>query len=295
VNLAPGKYQFQIAAQDEEGAWSAASTLALTIRPPWWVTGWARAVEATILGLLVFGIYRYRTNQIRTENSLTAEIQRLEQSALHAQMNPHFIFNCLNSIQNFILQNEQQQATQYLSNFARLVRDTLNASMNGWVTLEEEIRMLNNYLALEKLRFKEGFDYLVETEEGLDVFDLRLPPLLIQPMVENAILHGMKNTAGQGYIQVYFREEMEQLVATVTDNGSGLSATNDAPKNPAHRSVGMGITQKRLAMLNPKKTDPALQFKAWHHLDGKIGGMQAELRIPINAGPHGAAGLETYA
>ncbi len=282
ANLASGTYQFEVAAQDETGQWSSTSALGFIIRPPWWATWWARSVEAFSLGLLVFGLYRYRTLQIRRENRMKEEMQRLERSALQAQMNPHFIFNCLNSIQNFILQNDALQATQYLSSFARLVRDTLNASVNGWVTLEEEIRMLNNYLALEKLRFKAGFDYAVETEDGLQEFDLRLPPLLIQPLVENAIIHGMKNKDSKGFIRVQFREEGTHLVATVTDNGAGLLLGAKMPQqDPSHRPVGMGITQSRIALLNQTTIGQALHLNTWFDSAGNIGGTKAELRIKI--------------
>ncbi|MCY7330083.1 MAG: histidine kinase, partial [Saprospiraceae bacterium] len=199
---------------------------------------WFRLAVLGIIGGLLYGLYRYRIGTIHREIRLRAEIDRLERSALQAQMNPHFIFNCLNSIQHFILQNDQQQATQYLSSFARLVRDTLNASISGSVTLEDEIRMLNNYLQLEKLRFKDRFDYSVETAEGLHSFDLQFPPLLIQPVVENAILHGVKNLHGTGFIQVKFREEGAYLIATITDNGTGLQVAHTAvPKLDTVRSV----------------------------------------------------------
>ena len=120
---------------------------------------------------------------------LKQQMGDLEKSALQAQMNPHFIFNCLNSIQNFILQNEKQKAVDYLARFARLVRHNLNASVQGLVSLEDEVSLLENYLALEQERFEGKFDYEIEVDPQLDKAFIEFPPMLIQPYVENCLLY----------------------------------------------------------------------------------------------------------
>jgi ligand-binding sensor domain-containing protein len=251
-NLAPGDYRFQVQAQNEEARWSAVSTLAFTIRPPWWATWWSRMTAATALGMLAFGFYRYRVGQIKKEGDLREELYRLEQSALQAQMNPHFIFNCLNSIQYFILKNESDAAVLYLARFAKLVRGALNASVNGSITLEDEIKMLDNYLALEQMRFQKTFDYTITANENLDRKNTLLPPLLVQPFVENAVLHGMKTVKKDGHIGVTFQQVDGYLCINIRDNGPGLQ---QQPHNAEGKiPLGGQITQRRLELLQQRNS-----------------------------------------
>lgn len=256
-NLAPAQYRFEVQAQSEEHSWSATTTLLIGIRPPWWQTGWARALAFCLLAGGGYGYYRRRIAALKHEADVKNQLLQLEQSALQAQMNPHFIFNCLNSIQQFILSNEKEEAARFLAIFAQLVRDTLNASVNGEVTLEDEMRMLNDYLRLERLRFKDRFEYKVWADENLDLFDTALPPSLVQPFVENAILHGLKGVESDGRVEVHFFTENQLLRVRVTDNGTGFQATAD----PRRRSLGLDRTRKRFALLREKTKVQAIGFE----------------------------------
>ncbi|MCB0551445.1 MAG: histidine kinase, partial [Phaeodactylibacter sp.] len=195
------------------------------------------------------------------------------------QMNPHFIFNCLNSIQNFILQNDRKRAVEYLSRFAQLVRHNLNASVQGKVSLDEELRLLDNYLALEQERFEHRFEYSLEVGEGLDKELIAFPPMLIQPYVENAVIHGLGKKEGKGKVTVHFQQEDGGLMVTIRDNGVGYRPGSNGEHSPRHRSVGMTVTQKRLELLG-KRGEEVVRISA-------LEGTGTEVRIWIGKMEHG--------
>jgi len=282
-------YHLEVQVKNENDNWGPSLVKTFTIHPPFYKTWWFISLIAVMMLLVVTYIYWYNIQRIKKDAQYSENIHRLERSALQAQMNPHFIFNCLNSIQNFILQNDKTQASHYLSAFAVLVRDTLNASSNGKVSLEDEVRMLENYMHLEKLRFGDKFTYEITVAKDIDPYDMELPPLLIQPFVENAILHGMKNAHNNGKIQVKFDLETDTLIATIQDNGPGIfNKENIAqvsniqnPETPKYKSMGINITKSRLQYLqkgNKKET--------WriHELKDEIGnviGTQVQLFFRI--------------
>ena len=247
--LPPGKYKFEVQSQNEDGYWSGSSTYSFTVLPPWWDSRWFRTLAGLVIVATGYGFYRYRIQQLRKENALQQQMAALEKSALQAQMNPHFTFNCLNSIQNFILQNDKKKAVEYLSRFARLVRHSLDASVQGQVTLEEEIALLDNYLALERERFNHRFDYEIEVAESLKGRYLHFPPMLIQPYVENAVIHGLSDKNKGGMIKIRFSEKGGAVLASIKDNGVGYRKSEQEQKQQRHKSVGMSITRKRLELL----------------------------------------------
>lgn len=184
---------------------------------------------------------------MQKENKIQKELIALERSALQAQMNPHFIFNCLNSIQNYIMRNDKDMAMDYLGRFATLIRQYLNTSTRDLVTLDDEISMLTNYLHLEQMRFNQSFEYHFQVDKNIDPTEITLPPLLIQPFVENAILHGMTSITNGGQINIGISKKENQLQITIKDNGKGF----DKNKNTGMRkSLGIAITQKRLQYIN---------------------------------------------
>jgi ligand-binding sensor domain-containing protein len=248
ANLAYGQYQFEVQAQNEDGAWSKSSRWAFTIRPPWWATWWFRMLVAAALAAAIYLFYQNRLQAIRREAMEREKIRELENAALRAQMNPHFIFNCLQAIQSFIAQNDRDAAATYLARFAKLVRLALHGSVDGLHTLAEEISMLDNYLHLEQLRFRGKFEFSVRAEEGLEVSEISLPPLLVQPFVENALIHGLQNREKGGFVDVVFASKGNCLQVSVSDNGQGFSEKNTLEQT-AHKSVGMMLTQKRLDLL----------------------------------------------
>lgn len=184
---------------------------------------------------------------IRESNKIKDEVRDLERSALRAQMNPHFIFNTLNSIQNFIMDNEKDKAMDYLSRFAKLVRQNLNASVDAKVSVAEEVSMLHNYLQLEQLRHKDAFSFDIFVEHNINQSDTFIGPLLIQPFVENAVIHGVSNSELESHIQVNVKQIEEFLNVEIIDNGIGIESSETVKKKD---SLGMRITQKRLEHIN---------------------------------------------
>jgi hypothetical protein len=275
--LPAGERRFEVQAQNEDGIWSESAVLRFEIQPHWYATWWARSAAAVALALGVFMFLKIRTKRLEKAHEMQLQMANLERSALQAQMNPHFIFNCLNSIQNFILQNEKESAISYLGSFAALVRSMLNASVSGSIALADEIKLLNNYLALEKLRFKGRFDFEVTVAEGIDVYEVKIPPLLIQPYVENAVLHGMSNKEAEGKVAVHFEKKTSFMEITVEDNGPGMSKENvHKYPGPAHKSVGMSITKKRLELLAKNRQNSEVRIEP-----GSASGTVVHIRIEL--------------
>jgi tetratricopeptide (TPR) repeat protein len=200
--------------------------------------------------LLVLGWVIYNRMQVKRQLTLKKELAEYEQKALHLQMNPHFVFNCLSSISSFIVQNGTDSALKYLSKFSKLMRLTLEYSKGSLIPIDKEIESLQNYLELEQLRFDNKFEFEINSTENVE-FNVGLPPLLIQPFVENAILHGLVPKNGKGKINVDFDVQNEQLICTITDDGIGLSESKLLKENSvtAHRSMALSITKKRLKIM----------------------------------------------
>jgi LytS/YehU family sensor histidine kinase len=176
----------------------------------------------------------------------------LEMQALRAQMNPHFIFNCLSSINRFILKNESKTASNYLTRFSRLMRMVLNNSQKSLISLDDELEMLQLYLEMERLRFKNSFDYGITFLNTLDRDNIFIPPLLLQPFCENAIWHGLMHREGQGRLDIELIMEKNILNCTITDNGVGREKAEELKSKTAEKekSMGLKITTERLAVLN---------------------------------------------
>ena len=172
------------------------------------------------------------------------------QKALSQQMNPHFIFNTLNSIQYYILQNDNLSSNKYLTKFARLMRLTLDNSQNNTIPVKDEIAALNLYLELESLRFEGKFEYKINVDSEIE--DYQIPTLLIQPFVENAIWHGLMHKEGNGFIEVNLKLINNQIFCTIEDNGVGRKKAKEikANKSITHKSLGSKITENRLKLIN---------------------------------------------
>jgi tetratricopeptide (TPR) repeat protein len=200
--------------------------------------------------LIVLGLVIYNRMQVKRQLTLKKEVAEYEQKALHLQMNPHFVFNCLSFISSFIVQNGTDSALKYLSKFSKLMRLTLEYSKGSLIPIDKEIESLQNYLELEQLRFHDKFEFEIQSTENVE-FNMGLPPLLIQPFVENAILHGMVPKEGKGKISVNFDVQNEQLICTITDDGIGLSESKLLKENSvtAHQSMALEITKKRLKIM----------------------------------------------
>jgi LytS/YehU family sensor histidine kinase len=220
----------------------------------------------------------------RTKAELQQQTTELEMQALRAQMNPHFIFNSLNSINRFILQNNRKQASEYLTKFSRLVRLILQNSQSSLIPLESELEALQLYLELEALRFDHHFDYKITVEDDLDVSALKLPPLIIQPYAENAIWHGLMHKEEKGHLEIELFQRDDLLYCKITDDGIGRKRAVELKSKSAstHKSLGMRLTADRIAMLQQKKQlDDYITTTDLVLADGKAGGTEVLLKIPL--------------
>lgn len=232
--------------------------------------------------LIVLSLVIYNRMQIKHRLTLKKEVAEYEQKALHLQMNPHFVFNCLSSISSFIVQNGTDSALKYLSKFSKLMRLTLEYSKGSLIPIDKEIESLQNYLELEQLRFSDKFEFKINSSENVE-FNMGLPPLLIQPFVENAILHGLVPKEGKGKINVDFDVQNNQLICTITDDGIGLSESKLLKENSvtAHQSMALEITKKRLKIMESITSKSARIEILELNSNSQITGTKAILYLPV--------------
>jgi tetratricopeptide (TPR) repeat protein len=239
----------------------------------------------TLFILLVFGIVFliYNRRQLKKTLTLQKELAEYEQKALHLQMNPHFVFNCLGSISSFIVQNGTDSAIKYLSKFSKLMRLTLEYSKESLIPIDREIESLQNYLELEQLRFNNVFDFNIAKSKDIED-DMALPPLLLQPFVENAIIHGLVPKKEQGKIDIDFFINGQSLICTITDNGIGFNKSQQLKENlvNVHKSMALDITRKRLEMMEAYTSKTAhVDIQELKSESGQAIGTKVVLKLPI--------------
>jgi ligand-binding sensor domain-containing protein len=256
-SLPSGGYTFQLQATNKFGVESRMLSLPFRVQTPYWESAWFRTLLVVVLTVLTWFLVTWRIRYIRRRQSEREELVRqraeMENVALQAQMNPHFIFNCLNSIQQFVFDKDVEATNEYISGFARLIRATLNHSSQPFISVAEEVEFLTDYLSLEKMRFKNKMDFSIEVEPGLDVHEWHLPPMLLQPYVENSVRHGLRHkTSGQGHIEVQFRSSGDKLLLTIRDNGIGRKKAMEfkTGEHIEYQSRGMSLTSSRIKMIN---------------------------------------------
>jgi signal transduction histidine kinase len=281
--LRPGRYVFEVQSQNEDGIWSNSTPFAFRIRPPWWESWWAISLGILGVASLGLGIYKYRTGQLKKELSLERQLAEVERQALRSQMNPHFIFNSLNAIQGYIAIGDKASANRYLSRFAKLIRAALQHSRLTKVPLDEDIRSLQNYLELEQLRFQDRFDFHFQVAENIDAERVEIPPLLVQPFVENAIVHGMASKTEKGLIEIDYALKDDVLKVTVLDNGIGIEASKNRKLNLAssHKSIGLTVTRRRLEMLTGNGEAGKVYIQELKDEHGNTMGTKAVVWIPV--------------
>jgi len=226
----------------------------------------------------------------RKEDALKQQATELEMQALRAQMNPHFIFNSLNSINRFILKKQSSEATEYLTKFSRLIRMILKSSANPTISLAEDLEALQLYLELESLRCEQKFSFKIKCDPDVDVDFIQVPPMLLQPFVENAIWHGLMNLpdrkAGKedrGHLSINILQENSTLICTITDDGIGRKRASELKdKSGKHKSMGMKITESRIAMMQKMNgTGKSIEIKDLMYADGSSAGTEVILKIPV--------------
>jgi len=285
LNIPQGTQLLEIQKRDEHGTWQKLKDLNIDISRPFYSEPWFIISVLVLFAVVIFFSLRYYFIRSRKQAIVEAKMMHLERSALRAQMNPHFIFNSLNSIQSYIANNENDKATRFLAKFAKLIRSMLNNSREQSISLQEEIESLKLYLELEKMRFKEKFDFEIIVDDDIDSFAVELPPLLIQPYLENAIIHGLAQKRSQGMIKLYYILDGNYLCVTVTDNGIGVEQSKKmkSKQKSLHKSVGMTVTQKRLEILDKGNKDKKVKIEEIKDRKGEVLGTKVEVKIRIES------------
>ena len=252
-NLPPGKYSFKLRVRTTS-EWSKPLVLDILIRPTLfeYPAFWATVIVVAGV-LLVLLIYRIKTERMK-KTEIDHQLVLLEQKALQSMMNPHFIFNSLGSIQNYLLRNKSNEAVIYLSEFTRLIRQNLKAVNTPMILLDDETERLKNYLDLEKIRLDNKFDYSIKIDPVLEEEMIYIPSMIIQPIVENSIWHGIASLNEPGRIEISFQSyTSKSLVINIRDNGIGIKKSMEyQSRNSGRPHLGMQINGKRLDLLGKK-------------------------------------------
>jgi ligand-binding sensor domain-containing protein/two-component sensor histidine kinase len=257
-SLDNGTYSFQFQAANEDGFWSESKSVEFIIAAPFWEAWWF----ITLLVLLIaLGIILYFRSREIKRSKLAAQEQLLEREklvaiqselkALRAQMNPHFMFNTLSAIQTAVNQADTRSASKYIGNFASLIRKVLENSKHARVTLQEELEILKLYIELEQLRFSNRFSYSIDLDSAVDADFIKIPSMILQPFVENAIIHGLApKKDGEGKLNLHLSLSEEAMHCVLVDNGIGREKALEIKKRKGlfHNSMGMDITEERMEL-----------------------------------------------
>ncbi len=294
-NLNSGNYTFLLRAKNEDGAVTQKSLrVAVEIETPFWRKTW---FYIAVSGFFLFGIFllfKWQTNRIRNKAKKAqeqAEMERnlleLEQKALRLQMNPHFIFNALNSIQGLIGTQNETEARYYLAKFSRLMRQILDNSRQATITLEEEKATLENYLLIEQFCNGNRFDYAIKMDLVTEPNYIEMPPMMIQPYVENAIKHGFKfqkEDDRRGNLSIHFTETERGIVCEIEDNGIGRAKAKELAEKSVegfHVSTGLNVTQERLDLLSEDKANYSVGIEDLTTETGEARGTKVRISIPF--------------
>ncbi len=248
-------------------------------------------ISGALLAVLMIGVIFYYFNQKKKQAQLRAEraafalqSSESETKALRSQMNPHFIFNALRSIQTYILKEQPEAANDYLLKFSRLMRNVLENSRHETVPVEDDLETLGLYMELERIRFKFPFEYTIETGATVNAEDDDIPPLILQPFVENAIWHGLRPLSRKGHIAIRIEKEEDMLRCTIEDDGVGREAFKNVGRFDSlkRESLGLKITEQRLAVME-RRTGRKCSYKILDLVapDGGAAGTRVALEIPL--------------
>jgi ligand-binding sensor domain-containing protein len=285
-SLAPGKYIFHLKAVDQFGnGIQQQIEFPVRIAPPFWKTWWFRVLFLLTIAGLIYWLFKRRIRDIQSKSALRQQMTELEAKALRAQMNPHFIFNSLNAIQELIVTKNFKEAYLYLSSFSKLLRMVLNNSEKNFIPLSSEIEMNKLYLSLESLRFKQSFHYEIRVDPAIDEESCLVPALLLQPFLENAIWHGLLQKEGEKNLLLSYHLGGIYLVCVIEDNGIGRSRAREikAGKLGAvhFESKGMSLSEQRIETLGRELNQRfSIQVEDLMDVSGKAAGTRVTVLLP---------------
>ncbi|WP_461790126.1 sensor histidine kinase [Pedobacter sp.] len=280
-SLEPGQYVFEVSARSQNSAWSAPTKIKLNLEKRFYQSWWFIAIALVLGGYVIYlssvNITKRQKNKEQEKLLLKNRILMLEQQALQAMMNPHFVFNVMNSIQHFINTKNTASANKILTGFAKLIRKNLEICTQSYISLEEELNYLQLYLALEKNRFGDKLQFEINVASEIDREETLIPSMLLQPYIENAIWHGIMPKEEGGQISIEINLSQQTLLISIIDNGIGIE-NSLATKKHGHNSKGMDLTKERINLLNKIEAKPIhLSIKQ----NGKTG-TTVTLELPIN-------------
>ena len=288
TGLRGGRYTFLVRCENYAGQIGPVTRLSIIIQPPFWQTSWFYILCALLLLAIIIIIYYNRIYHFRKKEREQAatdrRIQEMKLTVLRTQLNPHFMFNSLNAIHSFILSSDEEKATSYLSKFAKLMRMVLDTSTQTLIPLHEELEMIQLYLELENLRFGNTLQYKIIVDEHIQPMETFVPPLLIQPCLENSIWHGLMNKQENRklFLSVFIKDEF--LFFQLEDNGIGRAAAAEIRKrrSGSHQSKGISIVEERLELLRKGQgKNLVMEINDLHDEAGIPAGTRITICIPL--------------
>ncbi len=289
-NLPSGEYTFAVQAISGKELLSESISSSFEIKEPFWQTIWFKLLILLLFALIFGSILwtwkrriQFREKIKRDKLEIENHVLQLEQKALQLQMNPHFIFNALNSIQSLVATKDYTTARKEIGNFASLMRGILSNSRKNRINLEEEINTLDKYLKMEQFCQRVKFDYFIIPPNNMDAEEIEIPPMLLQPFVENSVIHGISHLEKDGEIKVEFKVYQKILECVITDNGVGRKKANELrqSKKPGHQSVAMEVTKDRLDALKGNLNYKPLEMSDILDKNGNVEGTKVVVRLPL--------------
>lgn len=278
--LKPDQYAFEVRCRNSGMEWGEATLFPFSIQKPFWDTAWFQILFLVVAAGFVAWVFRIRLRQERAKGEIKSQLLELEMRALRAQMNPHFIYNALNSIQSLVATKQSVSANIYISKFARLLRQVLENSRRSEITLKQELESLRLYVDLEQLRLDSQVEFVENIDDGIAPESILIPPLILQPFVENALWHGLSSKEGDKRIELMITEQEGWVQFEIRDNGIGRkkAATLRSPSDD-HESTAIQVTEQRLRDFNGTVHHNPLQIEDLSSPDGLPTGTQIFLQV----------------
>lgn len=287
TNLAGGNYTLLVKVANDEGMWSDILSIPVIIQTPFYKKAWFIAALILLITCIIYLLYTLRVRAIRHNEALKTQFNRQiaesRMEALRAQMNPHFIFNSLNSINRYIVRNDVKTSSLYLTRFAKLIRLVLDNSRHKVISLSKELEALRMYMEMEAFRFEKKFNYNLQVSHDINPEEIEVPPLIIQPYVENAIWHGLLHKEDEGQLNIAVRKEDGLLRIDIVDNGIGREKAREFKSRnaPTRESAGLMLTGERIRLATGDQSTPDPGIIDLYDAHGNASGTQVIIRIPL--------------
>ncbi|MEN8226088.1 MAG: histidine kinase, partial [Bacteroidota bacterium] len=290
TRVSPGNYTFRVIGSNNDGIWNDTGvSLRIIILPPWWDTVIFRIIFGALIFALLWSFIYWRIRMIKRKHevekrvlAIEKELLDVQQKALQLQTKPQYIFNSLTAIQSFVIATDTDKAIHYLTKFSQLMRLILTNSRESSIPVRDELKAVEHYMDIERLRFDNKFDYEVKVDRNIDDEFMEIPPMIIQPFVENAILHGLIHNPDPGHLQLELKLKKNFIFCTIQDNGIGRKKAEEIREASGikRKSRGMLITRERLEILNKQNKEKfAVRVIDLHDKQGKASGTRVELNI----------------